>query len=123
MPEVGADEIREFLRRRQERRRTERARLHAEAERDAAAIVRRIAERFSPQRIVQWGSVLAPERFREYSDIDIAVEGVTDPETYFRMLEEAEELTRFPLDLVQLERIEPEYRELILQKGRVVYER
>jgi hypothetical protein len=32
-------------------------------------------------------------------------------------------MTRFPVDIVQLEHVEPAYRELILEKGLVVYER
>ena len=32
-------------------------------------------------------------------------------------------MTEFPVDIVQLERIEPEFRELLLKKGRIVYER
>ena len=123
MAEVGVDDIRHFARRRGERLRAERLQLHGEAARDAQAIISMIVERFRPTRIVQWGSLLVPERFREYSDIDIAVEGVREPERYFAILEAAEKLTRFPVDIVQLEAVEPEYRELILERGRTVYER
>jgi predicted nucleotidyltransferase len=123
MSDVSPEEMRDFLERRQARRQEKRRALHEQAARDADAIIAMIRERYDPARIVQWGSVLAPERFREYSDIDIAVEGLLDPEQFFSVIEEAEDLTSFPVDIVQLERIEPEYRELILQKGRVVYER
>ena len=123
MAEVGVDDIRRFARRRGERLRAERMQLYSEATRDAQAIIDMIVERFRPTRIVQWGSLLAPQRFREYSDIDIAVEGVREPERYFALLEAAEKLTRFPIDIVQLEAVEPEYRELILGRGRTVYER
>ncbi len=123
MAEVGVEDIRRFARKRAQRLRAQRLQLHSQATRDAAAIIDMIVARFGPTRIVQWGSLLAPERFREYSDIDIAVEGVREPERYFALLEAAEQLTRFPVDIVQLETLEPEYRELILERGRTVYER
>ncbi len=97
--------------------------LYAQARNDAAAIVSMIADCYRPVRIVQWGSLLKPELFRSYSDIDIAVEGITDAESFFTMLMDAEALTRFRVDLVQLEKIEPEFRRQILALGKVVYER
>jgi len=97
--------------------------LHAQACADFDAIVDMIVREAQPQRILQWGSLLRPERFRPYSDIDIALEGVTSPALYSQLLGQAEELTRFPVDIVQLERIEPEFRESIEATGRVVYER
>ena len=81
-----------------------------------------IIGRYSPNRIVQWGSLLNPDQFDESSDIDIAVEGVTDADRYFALLGDAMALTRFRVDIVQLERIEPEFAELIRLKGKVVYE-
>lgn len=82
-----------------------------------------IRDTYRPTRILQWGSVINPGLFREYSDIDIAVEGITDAETFFALVAHAEDMTEFPVDIVQLERIEPEFRELLLKKGRIVYER
>jgi len=122
MPEVDADDIRRFAQRREDRRRAERTALHARAERDARAIIDMIIERYAPRRILQWGSVIESEKFREYSDIDIAVEGITDPQAFFDVLADAEDLTRFPVDIVELEHIEAEYRQLLFKKGRVVYE-
>jgi predicted nucleotidyltransferase len=72
---------------------------------DSRAIVGMIVEEYEPVRIYQWGSVLCPGAFREYSDIDIAVEGVTDAPAFFRMLGDAQKMTRFPLDLVQRDSI------------------
>ena len=90
---------------------------------DAASIIAQIAARHSPTRIWQWGSILRPERFTEISDIDIALEGITDPAEFFAILGEAEALTSFPLDIVQLEFIEPEYANIIRRKGKISYER
>lgn len=93
-----------------------------QATRDFEKIVRMIIDDYAPKRIVQWGSLLHPEQFDDHSDIDIAVEGILDAETYFALLGDAMNLTRLPLDIVQLEKIEPEFAELILLKGKVVYE-
>jgi predicted nucleotidyltransferase len=123
MDPVIPTDIRRFADERAARDRRARRELHAEAQRDAQAIVEMIIRRFEPRRLVQWGSVLQGDQFREYSDIDIAIEGITDPETFFEILDAAESMTRFPVDIVQLEHVEPAYRDLIMEKGRVVYER
>jgi len=97
-------------------------RLYEQASADASLIIKRIIEIAKPRRIYQWGSLLNPKLFKEYSDIDIALEGVNDAEVFFRILAEAEKLTRFPVDIVQLEKIEPEFANQIQEGGRLVYE-
>lgn len=114
--------MRRFLERKFAERDAEAKSLHARACADFGAIVDMIVREAHPTRIVQWGSLLRPELFRPYSDIDIALEGVTDPELLSRVFGKASELTLFPLDIVQLERIEPEFRESIESTGKVVYE-
>jgi len=39
----------------------------------------------------------------------------------FEIVARAEELTDFPLDIVEMEKIAPEFRDLIKRKGRLVY--
>ena len=95
----------------------------AAAKNDADAIVTGIRERWHPERIVVWGSLLRPELFAEYSDIDIAVEGVIDMEQWSEMERWALQQTDLPLDLIPLDKIHPEHRTRILEKGVVVYER
>ena len=90
---------------------------------DFQAIVHRIEEGYRPMRIYQWGSLTDRGRFSEISDIDIAVEGIDSAERFFALLKDCERLTQFPLDIVQIERIEPEYAALVREKGRIVYER
>ena len=114
--------MRTFLQRRRMQRERTNQELHQRAAAQARDVVELVGQRYRPRRIIQWGSVLHPERFRKFSDIDIAVEGITDPELFFRLVADAEKLTTFPLDIVQLERIDPAYRQLILRKGVVVYE-
>ncbi len=114
---------RERLRAREQQRSREEAERQGRAAMDARAIVQMLAANYQPRRIYQWGSVLKPDGFRAYSDLDIAVEGVTDAESFFRMLGEAQAMTSFDLDLVQMEKIAPEYAEDIRRHGKVVYER
>lgn len=96
--------------------------LRKSAARDARKIVNYIVREHHPVRIYQWGSVLHEGAFKEYSDIDIAMEGVLKAEAFFDILKMAEQLTAFPIDLVQLEKIEPEYAESIREQGKLVYE-
>ncbi len=77
----------------------------------AAMIVRD----YKPLRIYQWGSLLEDRHFAEISDVDIAVEGITDAD--------AEQLTRFPLDIVAIEHVHPAYAEHIRRRRRIVHGR
>lgn len=47
------------------------------------------------------GSLLRPGQFYEFSDIDIAVDGLEEP--YFQILRELEEILDRPVDIVELE--------------------
>jgi predicted nucleotidyltransferase len=118
-----ASASRAWLAARDERRAEGRRRLWAQAKQDADAIVAMIIEHHSPVRIYQWGSVIEPAHFAEYSDIDIAVEGLRGAEEYFALIGQAEKLTRFPIDIVEIEHIEPEYAEIIRTYGVLRYER
>jgi hypothetical protein len=93
------------------------------AKEEFAAIVSMIIEKYHPTRIWQWGSLLDPDSFAEYSDIDIGIEGVCEAATFFSLLGDAMARTEFSLDIVQMEKIEPEFSELIRSKGIIVYER
>ena len=89
---------------------------------DSRAIVDMIVKEYHPVRVYQWGSVLRQGGFRDYSDIDIAVEGIVDARRFFEMLGAVERMTSFPVDLVQIETVAVEYAEEIRQHGKVVYE-
>ncbi len=114
--------IKKNLHKREEIKKQARLKRFDAATRDFCTIVQMIINRYSPKKIVQWGSLLLSEQFDENSDIDIAIEGILDAARYFALLGDAMELTRFPLDIVQLEKIEPEFAELILLKGKIIYE-
>ena len=93
------------------------------AQADAAAIVKMIAEKYRPHRIWQWGSLIQTRHFSEISDIDIGLESLSDPCAIFAVLKNAEPMTDFPLDIVELDRIAPEFADIIRMKGRIIYER
>lgn len=92
-----------------------------QAKNDFEKICDMIIRDFQPTAIYQWGSLLDRKRFTAISDIDIAVTGITDAQQYFHLLKKAEELTRFPLDIVQLEKIYPLHKEMILIEGLEIY--
>ena len=89
---------------------------------DFREIVTLLIEHYHPRRIYQWGSLLNEATFSEISDIDIAVEGHFPPEIFFAMVREAEQRTSFSLDFVDLNKMEPEFADIIRAKGRLVYE-
>jgi len=95
----------------------------AVATRDAQAIIALLVSKYHPVRIYQWGSLLNSGKFTECSDIDIAIEGITDAETFFGLLGDVTSMTEIPADIVQMEKIEKEFADAIRQKGKIVYER
>ena len=110
-----------FLRRREADRQRELDERFRTAWEEFHRIVEMITAEFAPRRIWQWGSLLHRDRFCERSDIDIALEGLGAAERLFRVYARAEEMSTFPLDIVELERIEPEYAHLIRTTGRLVH--
>lgn len=114
--------VRQYLARKRQARHEELDRRFKQAWRDFENIVAAIVGGYGPRRVYQWGSLLHRDHFSQISDIDIAVEGVLDPERFFAMYGEAMALTSFPLDLVQIEKIHPVYARDIREKGRLVYE-
>jgi len=92
-----------------------------QASQDFNAICEMIIRDFQPESIYQWGSLLERNKFSAISDIDIAVSGIKDARKYFQLLKKAEELTDFPVDIIQLEKIHPLHKEMILKKGIEIY--
>lgn len=123
MKPVDIEAVRNFLDRRVKQHKKLLKKRFDRAQRDFNRIIQRIINGYDPLRIYQWGSLLHPEDFSEISDIDIAIEGIASTEQFFSLLSEADELTDFPLDIVELEKIHPLHAESIREKGRLVYER
>jgi predicted nucleotidyltransferase len=95
--------------------------LFETAQSDCRRIVAMIIDKYQPMRLYQWGSLLDKKKFRDYSDIDIAVEGITEPQKVFAMLDEADRMTEFPVDIVTLESIHPLHADSIRNKGKLIY--
>lgn len=123
MEEFDIQKAREFVHRKRAKMLQENRRAFEKAWHDFDNIVALIMKRYKPRRIYQWGSLLNEKYFSEISDIDIAVEGIRSGEQYFQMVGEAAKLTDFPLDLVDIEKIDPVHAESIRKRGRLVYER
>ena len=120
---VDIAQARQFLARRAAARQAVLDARFAQAWADFRAVTDLVIARYQPRRLWQWGSLLDRRKFSEHSDLDLATEGITDAATFFALYGEADRLTRFTLDLVALENIEPEFADLIRLKGKVVYER
>ena len=114
---------RAFLDRKLAREAQENERLWRRARRDFKKILALIVTKYRPTRIYQWGSLLDKDHFNERSDLDIAVEGVKSAKDFFAIYGDADALTGFPLDLVELDKIHPLHAESIRKNGRLVYER
>ena len=79
------------------------------------------AETLGLQRVYLFGS-LQRNRFREDSDIDLAVEGV-NAETFLRLSARLRSVTTRPVDLIDLKDCEDPFARFIREFGRVLYER
>lgn len=110
------------LQRKQEEITERRFQLWQQAEEEANKIINMIINKYQPQRIIQWGSVLNSKYFSEMSDIDIAIVGV-DSVKFLQILADAEAMTCFSLDLIRWESIDPSFQKIILMKGKIIYER
>jgi len=117
------EKTRRFLREREAKREEALTRRFEKAQRDFSRIVELIKEKYHPKRIYTWGSLLDRKAFSTISDIDIAVEGLSGPLEGLHAKSDAEDLTDFPVDLVELERIHPLHAETIRERGKLIYER
>lgn len=119
---VTRKETIDFLKNRERKRQCLLDERFERAQRDCEKIVAYIAAEHVPKRIWQWGSLLDRKLFNEKSDIDVGIEGLSSPVEIFSILARAEKLTDFPLDIIELEKVEPEFSDMIKQKGKCVYE-
>jgi hypothetical protein len=123
METFDIEKARENLKKRREEVSKEREALFYKAYADCSAIIKMIIKHFNPMRIYQWGSLLDKKMFTDYSDIDIALEGIGSIEDMIELERIAESLTEFPLDIVELGKIPAAYADIIRSKGILVYER
>lgn len=114
---------RKFLKEKSERKKQYSYELYKKAKKEADDIMLAIQNNFSVTKIYQWGSLLSPDHFNENSDIDIAVEGLTSAEDFFKLYGVALSKTSFPLDIVEMEKIDELNRKSIIEKGKLIYEK
>ncbi len=76
-----------------------------------------------PSRVIMFGSRV-DGKAREYSDFDIAVEGVEMDLRKERLLKEAldRKMGIFTVDLINLDKADREFKKLISRNGKVIYE-
>ena len=120
---IDIDKVRSFLKKKEDRKRKVLQERWAAACNDFNRMVSHIISTYRPLRIYQWGSLLHPERFSEISDIDIALEGLSGPEEYFAILGDVMNMSSFPLDLIDLEKVDAETAAFIRKRGKLIYER
>ncbi len=120
---IDLDQARAFLARKEERRQARIEARFERANRDAKEIIAAIVEEVNPRRIYQWGSLLDRSRFSEISDIDLAVEGLSGPAEFFRVLGIAMDGTTLPVDVIEMEKVPKEIAEQIRTRGALVHER
>jgi predicted nucleotidyltransferase len=121
--EIDLEAVRAFLKNKEDALKDRLGKKWETACADFDRIVSLIISKYNPSRIYQWGSLIRPENFSEISDIDIGLEGIKGPEEYFAILGDAMDLTSFPIDIIELDKIDPADAEHIRKKGRLVYER
>lgn len=117
------EKARENIRKREQMRKQNLELKRKKAIADFEKILNFIIEKYNPVRIYQWGSLLEGEHFSDISDIDMAIEGLSNPTAGLEIIGEAERRTDFPVDIVEIERIHPAHAELIKKYGKLVYER
>jgi predicted nucleotidyltransferase len=110
----------EFHRRRYEERRERRAAAEREAREDLEAMQEVFRKTPRLRRVYLFGS-LARDRFREDSDIDLAVEGL-DPESYAQLCRGLRAAARREVDVVDLGQSDRGLERIIRSYGRVIYE-
>jgi len=92
-------------------------------EKNIAEIINTITKLVQPDQIILFGSRTRGVGHR-YADYDIALVGVDLDHRTERRLREAldERLGIFTVDLIDMSKVDPEFREIIVRSGVVIYE-
>lgn len=70
---VSKSVVKDFLQRKASEEEKSNQILWSKAKEEADSLVKLIIHEINPEKIIQWGSILQKENFRDYSDIDIAL--------------------------------------------------
>jgi len=95
------------------------------AEKILAKLIELLKKELDPEKIILFGS-RAKGKSAPYSDIDLAIAGSTRPPLRsLRKLKEKIEVISWPffVDLIFLEEVDEEFKELVIKTGRIVYEK
>jgi len=95
------------------------------AEKILAKLIELLKEELDPEKIILFGSRVKGKS-APYSDIDLAIAGSTKPPLRnLRKLKEKIEAISWPffVDLIFLEEVDEEFKDLIIETGRIVYEK
>jgi predicted nucleotidyltransferase len=86
-------------------------------------IINIVREHLHPKRIILFGS-RAKGKEKEYSDFDIAVEGVEMDIRKERLLKEAldEKMGIYTVEVIDLDKVDEGFRAIVMKTGRVIYE-
>lgn len=77
----------------------------------------------NPQRIILFGS-RAEGRHKPGSDFDLAVDAPRPDDRAYRIFETVNDsVGLYSVDIVYLPNVEPDFRNLIIKTGKVIYER
>lgn len=87
-------------------------------------IVKVLLSYLQPKRIILFGS-RAKQRAEKYADFDIAVEGADMDTKLERFIKDKldEKAGIYTIDLINLDKADKDFRKIILQRGRVLYDR
>lgn len=114
---------RAYLQRQDEQRRQAREQRRRAVRVAVRAAARSVGARFpGVRRLYLFGSAVHPGALRAVSDVDVAVEGEIDAETFFALWRALEEETHLPIELVALES-ELRFADRVRKEGEVIYER
>lgn len=97
------------------------SRRETEILRNAIEVLKR---HLHPDKIILFGS-RGKGNFQKYSDFDLAVSnGIPDIRTERKILEDIEEIAGlYNIDIVYLNSVDEEFKDIILKTGEVIYER
>lgn len=87
-------------------------------------IIRVLRDSLNPSRIYLFGSRVAGTS-KKYSDFDIAIEGHMVTFRELRRVKEKldEVLGVYSCDLIELEKVSTDFKDLIRRQGKIIYER
>ncbi len=119
MVKTEVAEYRRHWRERAEREATRQRELASRARAEAGRVAQVLVREFGASRIYLFGSLAQEGRFHEWSDVDLAVEGIA-PERFFKAWAAAGAYSDVPIELVDLDEVGGPMRTLILEYGELL---